>query len=77
MIQKLISKFLQINAVTAELSTTNNVETDFIMGMIMAINVSGIINCKSKNSGRSPPNKIPVKVDNCHDKNRVMPVPNK
>ena len=77
MIQKLISKFLQINAVTAELNTTNNVETDFIMGMIMAINVSGIIICKSKNSGRSPPNKIPVKVDNCHYNNSVMPVPKK
>ena len=43
MIQKFIYKFLEINAATAELITTNNVETDFIMGMIIAINVSGII----------------------------------
>ena len=71
-IQKFISKFLQINAVNPELITTNNVEIDFIIGMTIAINVKGIINCKSKNSGRSPPKKIPVRVDNCHDKNRVI-----
>ena len=74
-IQKLISKFLKINQQKAELITTRNVEIDLIIGVIIAIKVRGIINCKSKNCGKSPPNKTPVKVEICQDKNNVIPVP--
>ena len=50
-------------------------EIDLIIGTIIAMKVSGIINCKSKNCGKSPLNKTPVKVEICQEKNKVIPVP--
>ena len=41
----------------------------------MAIKVSGIMNCKSKNSGKSLPIKTPNKVEICQDTNNVIPDP--
>ena len=77
--KKILSTFLIFlflgcsdNSVT---SSEGNVEIDLIIGIIIAIKVRGIINCKSKNCGNSPPNKTPVKVEICHDKNNVIPVP--
>ena len=42
---------------------------------MIAIKVSGMINCKSKNSGKSLPNQTPNNVEICQDKNNVMPEP--
>ena len=51
------------------------VDFDLIIGIIIAIKVSGMINCKSKNSGKSLPNQTPISVEICHDTNNVMPEP--
>ena len=45
------------------------VDFDLIIGIIIAIKVSGMINCKSKNSGKSLPNQTPNNVEICQDKN--------
>ena len=55
--------------------TTRKVEIDLIIGIIIAMKVRGIINCKSKNCGKFPPNKTPIKVEICQEKNKVIPVP--
>ena len=55
--------------------TVIRVDFDLIIGIIIAIKVSGIINCKSKNSGKSLPNQTPNNVEICQDKNNVMPEP--
>ena len=52
-IQKFISKFSKISAKIPAAITVRRVDLDLIIGTIMAINVSGIMNCKSKNSGKS------------------------
>ena len=74
-IHKLKSKFLKYNDDSPELSTAQNEDIEFIIGTIIARNVKGIINFKSKNCGKLPPNKIPVKVAICQEKNKVNPVP--
>ena len=74
-IQKLMSKLFKIKPEKADAITTKKVEIDLIIGTIIAIKVRGIINCKSKNCGKSPPTKTPIKVEICQDKNNVIPVP--
>ena len=58
-IQKFISKFLKISAEIPEEITVIRVDFDLIIGIMIAIKVSGMINCKSKNSGKSLPNQTP------------------
>ena len=55
--------------------TVIRVDLDLIIGTIMAIKVSGIMNCKSKNSGKSLPIKTPNNVEICQDTNNVIPEP--
>ena len=43
--------------------------------LALSKDVSGIINCKSKNSGKSLPNQTPNSVEICQDTNNVMPEP--
>ena len=52
-IHKFRSKVLNIRAVVAELNAAHIKEIEFIIGMIIAIKVSGIINCNSRNCGNS------------------------
>ena len=66
------------NYISAEIPdeiTVIRVDFDLIIGIIIAIKVSGMINCKSKNSGKSLPNHTPNNVEICQDKNNVMPEP--
>ena len=74
-IQKFISKFSKISAETPAVTTVRRVDFDLINGTIMAIKVSGIMNCKSKNSGKSLPIKTPNNVEICQEINKVMPEP--
>ena len=55
--------------------TVIKVDFDLIIGIIIAIKVSGMTNCKSKNSGKSLPNQTPNNVEICQDENNVMPEP--
>ena len=55
--------------------TVIRVDFDLIIGIIIAIKVSGMMNCKSKNSGKSLPIQTPNSVEICHDINNVIPEP--
>ena len=70
-----MSKFLKISAEIPAVITVRRVDLDLIIGTIMAIKVSGIMNCKSKNSGKSLPIKTPNNVEICQDTNNVIPEP--
>jgi hypothetical protein len=48
-IQKFKSKLLKIKADIPELKAAQNIEIEFIIGTTIAINVRGIINCRSRN----------------------------
>ena len=74
-IQKFKSKLLKIKADILELKAAQKIEIEFIIGMTIAINVRGIINCKSRNWGKFPPIMIPDKVAICQVINNVNPVP--
>ena len=74
-IHKLKSRFLKYNDESPELRSAQKVDIEFIIGIIIARNVRGIIKCKSKNWGKLPPNNIPVKVAICQETNKVNPVP--
>ena len=50
---------------------------ELIIGIKIAIKLKGIIKSRSKFSGILFPNKIPVKLEICQVKNRVIPEPNR